>query len=49
MTAEAKLIEIPKDEIDERRRGESAMPEELHKKLSLAEIRDLVEFLANLK
>lgn len=49
MTAEAKLIEIPKDEIDERKRGESAMPEELHKKLSLAEIRDLVEFLATLK
>ena len=49
MTAEAKLIEIPKADIDERKRGESAMPEELHKKLSLAEIRDLVEYLANLK
>ena len=49
MTAEAKLIEIPKSEIDERTRGASAMPEDLHKKLSPGEIRDLVEFLANLK
>ena len=49
MTAEAKLIEIPKSDIEERKRGESAMPAELHKKLSTAEIRDLVEFLANLK
>ena len=49
MTAEAKLIEIPKSDIDERKRGESAMPADLHKKLSHAEIRDLVEFLATLK
>ncbi len=34
MTAEAKLIEIPKGDIDERKRGASAMPEDLHKKLS---------------
>ena len=49
MTAEAKLIEIPKSDIEERKRGASAMPEDLHKKLSPAELRDLVEFLANLK
>ena len=49
MTAEAKLIEIPKSDIDERTRGASAMPEELHKKLSPTELRDLVEYLANLK
>jgi len=49
MTAEAKLIEIAKSDVDERKRGASAMPEELHKKLSPAELRDLVEFLANLK
>ncbi len=49
MTAEAKLIEVPKAEIDERKRGNSAMPDDLHKKLTKAEIRDLVEFLAGLK
>ena len=49
MTAEAKLIEIPKESIEERKRGESAMPEDLHKKLTPAEIRDLVEWLASLK
>ncbi len=49
MTAEAKLIEIAKSDIEERKRGASAMPEELHKKLTPAELRDLVEFLANLK
>ncbi len=49
MTAEAKLIEIPKSEIEERKRGASAMPEDLHKKLSRAELRDVVEFLSSLK
>jgi quinoprotein glucose dehydrogenase len=33
MTAEAKLIEVPKAEIEERQRGNSAMPEDLVKKL----------------
>ena len=49
MTAEAKLIEIPKSDIEERKRGASAMPEELHKKLTKAELRDLVEFLSSLR
>ncbi len=49
MTAEAKLVEVPKADIDERKRGGSAMPEDLVKKLTRAEIRDLVEFLASLK
>ena len=49
MTAEAKLIEIPKADIEERKRGASAMPEDLSKKLTRAELRDLVEFLAGLK
>jgi quinoprotein glucose dehydrogenase len=49
MTAEAKLIEVLKSEVEERKRGASAMPEDLVKKLSKAEIRDLVEFLAGLK
>jgi quinoprotein glucose dehydrogenase len=49
MTAEAKLVEVPKSRVEERKRGDSAMPADLHKKLSNAEVRDLVEFLANLK
>jgi quinoprotein glucose dehydrogenase len=49
MTAEAKLIEVPKAEIEERQRGPSAMPEDLSKKLTPSERRDLVEFLAGLK
>ena len=49
MTAEAKLIEVPKADIEERKRGPSAMPEDLSKKLTPAERRDLVEFLAGLR
>ena len=49
MTAEAKLIDVSKADIEERQRGPSAMPEDLSKKLSPAERRDLVEFLAGLK
>ncbi len=49
MTAEAKLLEIPKSEIEERNRGASAMPEDLHKKLTRSELRDVVEFLSSLK
>ncbi len=49
MTPEAKLIEIPKSEIDEQKRGESAMPEDVIKNLSRSELRDLVEFLAGSK
>jgi quinoprotein glucose dehydrogenase len=49
MTPEGKLITIPKDQIDERQKGKSAMPEDLLKYLSKSEIRDLVEFLAGLK
>jgi quinoprotein glucose dehydrogenase len=49
MTAEGKLIVIPKTEIDERSRGATAMPEDTIKNLSKGEIRDLVEFLATTK
>ena len=49
MTAEAKLIEVAKGDIEERKRGPSAMPEDLSKKLTPAERRDLVEFLTGLK
>ena len=49
MTAEGQLIAVANDQIDERRRGLSAMPADLVDKLSRSELRDLVEFLANLK
>jgi quinoprotein glucose dehydrogenase len=49
MTAEGQLITVAKDKIDERNPGKSAMPDDLVKHLSKAELRDLVEFLASLK
>jgi quinoprotein glucose dehydrogenase len=49
MTAEGNLVTVPLSEIDERARGKSAMPEDLAKKLSKFELRDLVEYLAGLK
>ncbi|MCX7700715.1 MAG: PQQ-dependent sugar dehydrogenase [Gemmataceae bacterium] len=49
VTAEAEVLTIDKSEVDDRRRGVSAMPDDLVKKLSLRELRDLVEFLASLK
>src|SRR5262249_21312881 len=45
MTPEGKLLVVPKGQIDERETGKSAMPEDLIKKLSRTEVRDLVEFL----
>jgi quinoprotein glucose dehydrogenase len=49
MTAEGKLLTVRKDQIDERRRGKSAMPDDVVKFLTKSEIRDLVEFLASQK
>ena len=49
VTAENKTIVVPRDDIDAERPDKSAMPEDLHKKLSKRELRDLVEFLAGLK
>ena len=49
ITSEGQLLTIKKGDIDERKTGKSAMPEDLAQKLSKAEIRDLVEFLAGLK
>jgi quinoprotein glucose dehydrogenase len=49
MTAEGKPLAIPKSEIDEQKRGDSAMPDDLIRMLSKAELRDLVEFLARQK
>jgi quinoprotein glucose dehydrogenase len=49
ITAEGKLLTIAKAEIEEQKRGASAMPEDVLKHLSRSEIRDLVEFLAGSK
>lgn len=44
-TAEGNLITVAQSAIDERRRGKSAMPEDLAAHLTPADVRDLVEFL----
>lgn len=49
LTAEAKELVIPTEDIESRRTGPSAMPDDLHKKLSRRELRDVVEFLVSLK
>ena len=49
ITAEGKPLAVPKDTIEERKRGPSAMPGDLAGKLSKTELRDLIEFLASLK
>jgi quinoprotein glucose dehydrogenase len=49
MTAEGKSITVPKDSIEERKRGPSAMPADVAAKLSKTELRDLIEYLASLK
>ncbi len=48
-TANGEDVTVAISDIDERRVGKSVMPEDLQERLSLLEIRDLVEFLANLK
>lgn len=49
MQATGELITLNKDAIDDRAKGKSAMPEDLMKHLSKADLRDLVEFLSSLK
>jgi quinoprotein glucose dehydrogenase len=49
ITAEGKVIEIANADIDEQSFGKSAMPEDLHTKMSAFELRDVVEFLSTLK
>ena len=49
ITAEAQTLTIPLAEIPERTTGQSAMPADLVKQLSLLELRDLVEYLSSLK
>lgn len=48
MNADGQIIVVPKADIDERSRGKSAMPDDLIKKMSRRELRDLIEFLAGL-
>ena len=48
MDAQGALIKIPKDKIDERRKGQSSMPVDLLKYLNKRELRDLVAYLATL-
>src|SRR5690606_13693934 len=49
MTAEGKLLSIPKTEIEEQARGVSAMPQDVIDSLSKRDLRDLIEFLSSLK
>jgi quinoprotein glucose dehydrogenase len=49
VTPENKEIVIPVKDVDSRRTGPSAMPADLHQKLTRRELRDVVEFLASLK
>jgi quinoprotein glucose dehydrogenase len=49
MTADGTIVVIPKSEIEEQVRGHSSMPEDLIKKMSRSDLRDLVEFLAGLR
>ena len=49
MKSDGSLVFIKKDDIDDQSRGKSGMPEDLVKKLSKSEIRDLVAYLATLK
>ncbi len=47
--ADGKLITIPQEDIEGRKSAKSPMPEDIFKHLSKSELRDLVEFLSNLK
>ena len=47
MTAEGELVTIPKKDIEARKAGKSAMPDDLIKLLSLRDLRDLVAFLSH--
>jgi len=49
VTSENKVLTIAKDDVDGEKPDKSAMPEDLIKKISKRELRDLIEFLAGLK
>jgi quinoprotein glucose dehydrogenase len=46
---DGKVVVIPKDDIDAEKPDKSAMPDDLVKKLTKRELRDLVEFLSTMK
>ena len=46
VTVEGKRVKLAKSVIEARRRAQSAMPDDYGKRLSLDELRDLVEFFA---
>jgi quinoprotein glucose dehydrogenase len=49
ITPEGQTIVVPQDSIEGRAEGKSAMPEDVVKKLSKSDIRDLVEYLSTLR
>ena len=49
ITAEGKPLAVSKNTIEDRKRGPSAMPNDLAGKLSKTELRDLIEYLVSLK
>jgi quinoprotein glucose dehydrogenase len=49
VTAENQVIRVPKDDVESEKPDKSAMPDDLHKKLTKRELRDVIEFLVGLK
>jgi quinoprotein glucose dehydrogenase len=49
VTPENQEVLIRKADVESRRKGPSAMPADLHTKLTRRQLRDLVAFLASLK
>jgi hypothetical protein len=49
VTADIKTVTVDKEEILERTAGQSAMPADLVKQMTLLELRDLVKFLGSLR
>jgi quinoprotein glucose dehydrogenase len=49
VTPDNKVVTVPADDVESERPDKSVMPDDLYKKLSKRELRDLVEYLASLK
>ena len=49
MDADGNVTRLDKDTIEETKEGKSGMPNDLHKALTMSELRDLVAFLADQK
>ncbi len=47
--ADGKVVVVPKDDVESEKPDKSAMPDDVAKKLTRRELRDVVEFLASLK